>query len=245
MSNNEEDVDTRFTWMSRQVQNSFKNIKMDKFVKFMQSESCMRQVYEFLDVAEVRLICFCESSGNVSVTIQHSTKFDRGNWIYLLKLEQGPIDPELIENQVMVGDMSSNPLKMLSRIVHGVYAPLLGNPANQEEWSEIVSKDVMDGLQGFLATLQITEGQVAAALALKRIVANTVTCTFRSTDKHACHYRLTRTFPAIQHSLLVYHRKTEFMSWKAALSHGRNKLKMFSNRIPIHCVKGRNCILDR
>eukprot|EP00505_MAST-04D_sp_SCG-Rhode-Island_P000654 Stramenopile-MAST_4_protein_654 len=52
--------------------------------------------------------------------------------------------------------MSSESLLNLEKVLQEVYVPLITNPANQDGWGEVMSKNVTDGIHTFLANVSIT-----------------------------------------------------------------------------------------
>jgi dynein heavy chain, axonemal len=80
--------------------------------------------------------------------------------VYFLKTKPGPVATNPAEEgNVVVGDMTAEPLEHLEKVLSEVYIPLLSNPVNQEGWGEVASKDIMDRLHTFLANVSITVGQ--------------------------------------------------------------------------------------
>jgi dynein heavy chain len=150
--------DIRIKWIYRQVENTFKNVKIEKFQKFMTSEESLGIIYQFLDTSDVRTLLFNESSGSVSVSISAPARL-KGVYLYFLKLQPGAVSKQDYLNEITVGDMSGEPLVHMAKTMQEVYLPLLSNPSNQEAWSEMVTKDVMERMQNMLAALQITRGQ--------------------------------------------------------------------------------------
>ena len=49
----------------------------------------------------------------------------------------------------------------MKRVVSGAYFPLLTSPANQADWSQLMSKDITDQLNTFMSNVQIVKGQVS------------------------------------------------------------------------------------
>jgi dynein heavy chain len=144
-------------WIGRQVQNAFKTVKPEKLDKFFEAEATQETISTFLDTADARLLMLTESGGTITVSLT-TPKQARGNQMYMLKLNQGPVSHEGFIDEVVVGDVVGQPLQSLARAVNAIYMPLLSNGANQGGWSEMVTKDVMERLQNMLSALQITEG---------------------------------------------------------------------------------------
>lgn len=65
-----------------------------------------------------------------------------------------------IKNEICVMEMKKSILENLSVICKDVFLPILSNPLNQKDWSDLVSKDLMDKFNHFLAQVYVTLGQV-------------------------------------------------------------------------------------
>jgi dynein heavy chain len=154
----DENSDVRIQWIFRQVENTFKNVKIEKFQKFTKSEEALGTISQFLDTSDARTLLFNESSGTVCAALAAPARL-KGVYLYFLKLQPGVISKEGYLSEVTVGDMSGEPLVHMAKTMQEVYLPLLSNPTNQEAWSEMVTKDVMERMQNMLAALQITRGQ--------------------------------------------------------------------------------------
>lgn len=77
--------------------------------------------------------------------------------VYLMKSKPGAVsDPNA---DIVVSDMTAEPLEHLERVLSEIYIPLLSNPSNQEGWGEVASREVMDRLHAFLANVSITVGR--------------------------------------------------------------------------------------
>jgi dynein heavy chain len=50
---------------------------------------------------------------------------------------------EKLDSELILGDLSANPLEFLSTVLEEVYLPLLTNPKNLESWPEVVANDVL------------------------------------------------------------------------------------------------------
>jgi dynein heavy chain len=79
--------------------------------------------------------------------------------LYFLKLKSGPLAADALGTDLLVNELGGEPLEHLEKVLGEVYLPLLSNPGNQEGWGEVASKEIMDRLHGFLASISITVGQ--------------------------------------------------------------------------------------
>jgi dynein heavy chain len=76
------------------------------------------------------------------------------------KGEEVIIDEHNVTSEVIFMELSRDVLANLYLICHDVYLPVLGNPLNVMDMSELVSKDLMDKFHIFLAHTYVTIGQV-------------------------------------------------------------------------------------
>jgi dynein heavy chain, axonemal len=63
--------------------------------------------------------------------------------VYFLKRRLGAQITEKLDAELILGDLSANPLEFLSTVLEEVYLPLLTNPTNLESWPEVVANDVL------------------------------------------------------------------------------------------------------
>lgn len=70
------------------------------------------------------------------------------------------IDDHNVQKEVCVIEIKKGVLENLSIICKDVFLPILSNPLNQADWSDLVSKDLMDKFNQFLAQVYMTIGMV-------------------------------------------------------------------------------------
>ena len=81
--------------------------------------------------------------------------------VYKAKMEYDfEINEHNVQKEVCVMEIKKGVLENLSIICKDVFLPILSNPLNQEDWSDLVSKDLMDKFNHFLAQVYVTIGQV-------------------------------------------------------------------------------------
>lgn len=76
------------------------------------------------------------------------------------KGEEVHIDENNVESEVIFMELNKQTLENLYLLCNEVYLPVLGNPLNVMDMSELVSKDLMDKFHIFLAHTYVTIGQV-------------------------------------------------------------------------------------
>jgi len=68
--------------------------------------------------------------------------------------------PAGIAKEIVFMEVNRPILENLYNVCTEVFLPVLGNPVNMVDWSELVSKDLMDKFHNFLAHTFVTIGQV-------------------------------------------------------------------------------------
>ena len=159
--------DSRLGWMLRQVCQHFRTSDLTDTAFPEEDDEALRQ---FLDGTLVRALWFSEYRGVVAVTAKPPTlskgaavKRDSGSmggYLFMLKLKGSSVDvAEPMGAQVLIGDIppGAGALEHMVRVSTEVYLPLVTNPRHREIWSELVMKDVVEGVNGFVANLQIMQ----------------------------------------------------------------------------------------
>jgi len=70
------------------------------------------------------------------------------------------ITEENFNNEVAFIEIYKNPLECLSNVAQEGFFPVLSSQENQSNWSEMVSKDLLENLNGFLSELYMVIGEV-------------------------------------------------------------------------------------
>ena len=68
------------------------------------------------------------------------------------------VDMSNIDQEVIYMEITKTVLENLYQICNEVYSPVLSNPLNMVGWSDLVSKDLMDKFNTFLAHTYVTIG---------------------------------------------------------------------------------------
>ena len=106
--------------------------------------------------SDTRTISFTDG---INATLGVPKKLPKAKVVCLVKRQDTKLRDGEMDKLVAVQDMSQDPLDHLEKVVQEVYLPLLANPANQEGWGEVASKEIMDQMHSFLANISITLGQ--------------------------------------------------------------------------------------
>lgn len=57
-------------------------------------------------------------------------------------------------------EVGNKPLELLYKLTNEIFVPILHNPSNQDGWTELISKDLMEKLNNYVAQMYLTIGQV-------------------------------------------------------------------------------------
>lgn len=80
--------------------------------------------------------------------------------ILFLYLPPGVLDERKIPNMVHFEIPPTNPLRYIHDLTTEVFVPILTNEKNHKDWTELITKDMMDKLNNFNATMYLTLGQL-------------------------------------------------------------------------------------
>jgi dynein heavy chain len=154
-----ETVDPRHTWMIERLKVTFNAVKGDKILKGFNTEENLVVVQDFLDNSDTRA-CIV-STDNIIITPKFPKKLPKtGKASLFLKLKSVGITDKNIAQEVIVMELTSDPLAHLELVLHEIYLPLLNNPKNQKGWGEVASKEIIDLMHNFLSEVTITVGQL-------------------------------------------------------------------------------------
>lgn len=80
--------------------------------------------------------------------------------ILFLNKSEAPLTLETIPHLIYYEVGTANPLKYIHELTTEVFVPILQNSDNQRDWTDLLSKDLMEKLNSFNATMYLTLGQV-------------------------------------------------------------------------------------
>ena len=119
---------------------------------------------EFVDKADVRCLMLCEEDASGDIVASHGLPGDgfaqRAGSKTVFFLKQKPLVVTAKNaDALLYGELSTEPLAHLRRLLAEVFVPVMVNPANQEGWGEVACKDIMDKVYRLLADVTITLGR--------------------------------------------------------------------------------------
>ncbi|KAI8900476.1 dynein heavy chain and region D6 of dynein motor-domain-containing protein [Globomyces pollinis-pini] len=134
-------ADGRVMWFEDKVCAAFK-IKSDKFKKMITISENVDIIYQFLDKDFNTLLFYLNQKEDIVPAVKFPASLKR-KAIYYLKRRIGAQITEKLDTELILGDLSANPLEFLSTILEEVYLPILTNQKNLESWPEVVASDVL------------------------------------------------------------------------------------------------------
>lgn len=79
---------------------------------------------------------------------------------FFVKSRPESLTNENISKLVLFGDFGESPLEYLAAMSEEVLMPILSNPHNQQGWPDVITKEVVDNLHKFCASVYVTLGQM-------------------------------------------------------------------------------------
>ena len=160
------DDDNRIRFLYRQITRTFRSVGSDKIDEIFKGGPTLGAIVNFLENPDNEAIFFREKQGGgLEVSEAPLMSTYKSPVMYLVKLNGGRLSDK-IGQEIIYGDMPSDPLEHLSDVANGVYSPIVSSKMTSMAWSEVVAKDVRDNLEAFLANVQITQGQVRGVTCL-------------------------------------------------------------------------------
>ena len=151
--------DVLIAWFVERISSSFR-AKVEKINIQLGAEEARGQVLSFIHDADARRLLVTDSSGKGDVKLYTDsvpTKFKKKT-TYFIKVRPSALTVENIGSEVLFGDFGESPLEHLSLVSQEVFVPLMCNPANQEGWPEVISREVTENMHKFVANLYVTIG---------------------------------------------------------------------------------------
>lgn len=149
---------------------NLKKIPDEKFEK-VKSEDNTEAIRRFLDPQSLCMYLFALNKNGVPLFLTDTPNPDqiKGKMVLIIrarppkqssKEEPLVIDINNIGQEVVFMEINKAILENLYMICNEVYSPVLSNPLNMVGWSDLVSKDLMDKFNVFLAHTYVTIGQI-------------------------------------------------------------------------------------
>jgi hypothetical protein len=129
---NEEDG--RYSFVYRLVLQAFRHISVDKIKECWNSENVSRVVADFLDIPEKQTLFFKESRGTIEVS-EFPSKVNKVALFYVVKLEQESLSDQYIGKQIILGDLSSDPMENIAMMTEMVCHPIVESKGAAQIWS--------------------------------------------------------------------------------------------------------------
>lgn len=69
----------------------------------------------------------------------------------ILRVGKEPLEEETLKNDIVFVEMTQNLLEHMYSFCNEVIGPVMQNPDNQQGWSDLVTKDLMERFNNFVA----------------------------------------------------------------------------------------------
>jgi dynein heavy chain len=80
--------------------------------------------------------------------------------ILCLRMTEDPLSEDHFTREIIFFEVTKQALKHLFNHFEQIYMPILHNPKNQKEWSDLVTKDLMEKFNNYLAQVYVTIGLI-------------------------------------------------------------------------------------
>jgi len=146
--------DPRLAWVLRQIRLHYRSSDLSNMTFAPADEASLR---DFLDGTAILALWFSEHKNVVTLSVKPPNlaktlpkeQGSMGGYLYFLKLKAVAVSATAsIGEQILVGDLPPgvNALEHMARVSSEIYLPMVSNPRHREEWSELIVKDVLEGV---------------------------------------------------------------------------------------------------
>ena len=104
--------------------------------------------------------------------------------VFFFKLFPEPLQTNNMSKLIFF-EMNKDPLKVLHLIFQEIFIPVMQNPNNQKGWNELLSKDLMEKVNNFLAQIYLTMGKIQGKTLLP-LPMNKMIFSSAISDKQKC-----------------------------------------------------------
>lgn len=78
--------------------------------------------------------------------------------MYVLKVTNEPITQKNIVKDLVFFEMTKNILEHLYDVYYDIMAPVMQNPVNQQGWTDLVTKDLMEKFNNYVSQVYVMMG---------------------------------------------------------------------------------------
>lgn len=78
--------------------------------------------------------------------------------MYILKVTNEPITQKNIVKDLVFFEMTKNILEHLYDVYYDIMAPVMQNPVNQQGWTDLVTKDLMEKFNNYVSQVYVMMG---------------------------------------------------------------------------------------
>ena len=138
---------------------------LDKVKKSLENEDNLRTMGLFLsphdDLGYLMVMQAGADSLSISPNIPAPAAFKKKAILVYKTVRGVPVEPDHLSEQLAFIELSKAVLENMSLTCQEVFLPILANPLNQQGWSDLVSKDLIENkFHSFLSTIYVTIGEV-------------------------------------------------------------------------------------
>ena len=152
--------DKRYDWVQTRVRAAFSHVADPKFEKAFGSEEVTEAVEHFVTDEDTRALMFSGDGLAVSHTLDAIK--GKGRSLILLKKTGAELTGDGIASQVQVMDLGGDPLTHMDTLLQQLYLPVLSNPEVHASWGDVITKQVLERLHGFISNVSIAVGHTQA-----------------------------------------------------------------------------------
>lgn len=92
----------------------------------------------------------------------------------ILRVGKEPLEEETMKNDIVFLEMTQNLLEHMYNVCNEVIGPVMQNPDNQQGWSDLVTKDLMERFNNFVAhnyvMIGLSKGRTLLPLPNKKVI---------------------------------------------------------------------------
>ena len=155
--------DPRYAWVQSRVEAAFCNIAGAKFEKAFETPETTACIEAFCTQSETRSLMFAGDGLAASTTLD-AYKPGKSRALVFVKKEADELsaEPAKIAAALFMVDLTGDPLTHLDTLLQQLYMPVLSNPAVNGGWGDVVAKQVVERLHGFISNVSIAVGHTEA-----------------------------------------------------------------------------------
>ena len=154
-------ADARYAWLQGRVEAAFCNVQGAKFEKAFEVVETTQAIEQFCTQDDVRSLMFA-GDGLICTHTLDNYKPGKSRALVFVKKEAGELAEAAMAASLFMVDLTGEPLTHLDSLLQQLYMPVLSNPAVNGGWGDVVAKQVVERLHGFISNVSIAVGHTQA-----------------------------------------------------------------------------------